>query len=308
VGVTFNPPLAEVLLYAGANPNDGESLYHACETGGVGNTEHLQLLYDHGLDRDALGFCVKHAVDYLDHGKVEWFLEHGADPNADPLRSCLGHAIVRRSSASLLERILDAGGDPDARWNGEMPLISLAARLADPVAHDLLASRGAVGDLDELDAWMLALGRGDGDAVRAGAHLVDLLPLDDDTTGFTLAGTGVLSQLASGGCTASVRLALDVGWDVNAPGWMMGTPLHHAALRGREETVALLLERGAHVHPEAAGETPVQWARWGVGLPEELTGDYTRTFALLLEAGADGSAVRPTGVPEVDQLLERAAT
>ena len=60
--------------------------------------------------------------------------------------------------------LLDAGADVDLPWSrwdaGRRPL-ALAARSGHLAAYELLASRGATADLDDVDAAVLAVARGE---------------------------------------------------------------------------------------------------------------------------------------------------
>src|SRR5690606_28683599 len=68
---------ARILLEAGANPNDGESFYHAVE---FHNTKSLDLLYKYGVDING-GNAFFHKLDYEDPEGILWFLENGVDLN-----------------------------------------------------------------------------------------------------------------------------------------------------------------------------------------------------------------------------------
>ena len=81
-GVAHDPELTRVLLEAGANPDDGESVYHSTE---AQSTECLRLLLEHGAqtkDTNALA----HALDEERLEHVRLLLEAGADPNEWAIR------------------------------------------------------------------------------------------------------------------------------------------------------------------------------------------------------------------------------
>jgi Ankyrin repeats (3 copies) len=60
-----NPELAQILLNAGANPNDGESLYHASE---LKDTRCLELLFEAGVDKESQEYCIRRALDESESG------------------------------------------------------------------------------------------------------------------------------------------------------------------------------------------------------------------------------------------------
>ena len=96
-----------------------------------------------------------------------------------------------------------------------------------------------------------------------------------------------------------VRLMLDAGWPIDAPGQHRASALHWAAFHGHLELVRLLLERGAPlelVEPEYGG-TPMSWAVFGsVHGWRCRTGQYAEVVEALLDAGAT-MAVRKDFVP-----------
>lgn len=305
-GVTFNLPLTDVLLEAGANPNDPEALYHACETHDL---RFVQRLYAKGADRGTLSFYIKHKVDYRDLEGVRWFLEQGADPNADEADTLVHRLIVRGMGVEALELAIEHHANLVSLYRGEVTPYTLAARRGDAAVAELLAARGLENPLHDVDRFFLACGRGDefsiALALEASPDLVENLPVDTDETGFGLAGTGVLSHMALCGNRRALELALDAGMDIEATGWMGGGPLHFAAMAGHPDCVELLLDRGAAPHAKtAAGATPLDWMSDGLG-GWNTDENYAAVLEQLIGAGLRPEWNFSTGREVVDAVLRK---
>src|SRR6185312_360847 len=98
-----------------------------------------------------------------------------------------------------------------------------------------------------------------------------------------------LPDAAQNNNTKAVRLMLEAGWPVDAPGEMGATALHWAGFNGNAEMTREILR----FHPalelksrEYAG-TPLGWALYGSGNGwHRETGDFVGTVRAMLEAGA----------------------
>ncbi len=198
--------------------------------------------------------------------------------------------------------LLDAGADLDLPWTrwdvGRRPL-ALAARCGHLAAYQLLASHGATADLDDVDAAVLAVARGESVRLPAAPPPAKGLPAGSDYR-------WILGQFASLGRTDIVQALLDAGMPVDTRGWSNFTPLDQAAMHGRTETVRLLIDRGADLHDcafDEDGPTPLDCAIWGLQNNRAEDGDYPGTVQALLEAGAPTQHSPPTGSPEIDALL-----
>lgn len=282
--------LVRLLLERDAT-SDEDAFYHACEQS---DTAFLDLLHEPGFET-----MVNHKLDFEDAVGLRWFLDRGVDVDA---HRCLHHAISRGRGLGIIAMLLDAGADMDLPWDrwdvGRRPL-ALAARCGHLAAYELLASRGAVADLDPVDTAVLAVARGE--SVRLPTAPPPALgnPTTEDFG-------WILGQFALLGRTAVIRALLDNGMPVDTRGWSNFTPLDQAAMHGRTETVALLIERGADLDDrafDAEGPTPLDCALWGVRNNRAQDGDYTGTVEALLVAGAPTRHTPPTGDDAVDALL-----
>jgi ankyrin repeat protein len=286
--------LARLLVERGAT-SDEDAFYHACEQADSG---FLDLLHEPGFET-----LVLHKLDFEDAAGLRWFLEHGVDVNGF---CCLHHAIARGRGVGIITMLLDAGADPNlpwTRWDVGRAL-ALAARCGHLAAYELLASRGAVADLDSVDAAVLAIARGESVRLPAAPPPAKGLPAGDDYG-------WILGQFGSLGQTDVVRALLDSGMPVDSRGWSNFTPLDQAAMHGRTATVRLLIDRGADLHDcafDEDGPTPLDCALWGLHNNRADDGDYPGTVQALLAAGAPTRQSPPTGDETIDALLATRTT
>jgi hypothetical protein len=98
-----------------------------------------------------------------------------------------------------------------------------------------------------------------------------------------------LPDAAQSNNTKAVRLMLEAGWPVDAPGDMGATALHWAGFNGNAEMIREILK----FHPTLGLEsreykgTALGWAIFGSGNGwRRDIGDYVGTVQALLEAGA----------------------
>lgn len=302
-------PAARVLVDAGANPNDNESLYHACEKF---NLTLLDTVAANGLDPEAVSYCIKHAMDMTWTEAILWFLGQGADPNAihpSDQETSLHWAVKRNCSIEVIEALLEAGADPNARTStgkstalgivGWTP-IDFALRLGRRDVAGLLERRGAVpSPMSQYDRFVVACANADHIVVEnlKERHLPDLN--DDDRT--------LISHVAQMDNWDAVCLMADLGWPIDARGWMDATPLYWTLCKGQPETLGFLLQRGAST--ESIGgyfQNPfhaVVYCQWNRG-----EGDYPAALELLLEHGtAIPDGLYPCGDDDMDRVLARYA-
>ena len=298
-GVAHDPETTLLLLDRGADPNDGESVYHAVE---ADDTACLELLLARGAtvrDTNALANAIEDPV------KLRVLLEQGDLSPSDPeLRDALLHA----RDPAVAQLLIAHGAALEARDEYGLTPYSRAARFKSEAMMELLAAAGAEQDLDPAAEWIGAIVRGDQErAARVRAEHPGLSLRDADTE--------ELPRWASAGDDEVVARLLDAGVPLDARGTDAGTALHYAGMWGQAGTVELLLERGAGVEvmagPREHPGTALAWTAWGSralpGAAERLDG-YLGATAALLGAGARvQEGLAGVAADEVAVLLEEAA-
>ncbi|MFQ5507216.1 MAG: ankyrin repeat domain-containing protein, partial [Planctomycetota bacterium] len=240
-GPSNNPALAEVLLEAGANPDDNESLYHSVEHP---DHECLELLLSHGADTRQTNALV-HMLDTEDPDGVRLLLEHGSDPNKGigDKETTLHWAIRRGRSLEVIKLLVAHGAKVDTRRETGLTPYAMAFRRGQMAIAEFLLEHGAKKNLGPNDEFLNACFRADEARVRElhaqSPDLARSLPPDD---------MRLLADAAEANQLHTVLLMLDAGFDITARGDYTGTPLHQAALRGNVDVVKLLLDRGAPVN------------------------------------------------------------
>jgi hypothetical protein len=242
--------LVPALLRAGADPNDAQGLYNRMFTP---DDRHLELLLPAGLGRGDGGSWRRRLPDLSDtpaqllSGQLAWAVVHG-----------FARRVRLLASAGVdLDRPLDVGRLP--LGPGLSPL-ALAQRSGRADMADLLVGLGAAADSDPESEVLDVLLRGD--RARLAALAPDLPRLRPRHPSLVL-------RAAVADSSAGVRLAVELGFDVNALGrqdvpleqpWE--TALHHAAGEGKLELAVLLLELGADpdVRDTRYAATPLSWA------------------------------------------------
>ena len=274
---------AELLLAAGADPNDtapaGTSALVVAAHSGHGAL--AGLLLDVGADANALGagYTPLHAAILRgDAALVQALLAHGADPNARLLR---GTRYARQGKLFAL----------DMAWTGATPYF-LAAKFGRGDIMRRLAEHGAdphaglTGGVTPLmaAAGMLTRGFGRAGKDRLGREMDSAemeVALTQDPDRRSVMGSGI----------EAVKVAVELGADVNAASATGDTALHLAAFHGFKTVARYLVSRGARLDAtNHRGETPLDRAlaaRAPARLTRSLT-DYsdTSTADLLRTLGA----------------------
>jgi ankyrin repeat protein len=313
-GVAHHEALTRLLLERGADPNDGEAVYHSPESEDLGAFK--ALIATGRLTPDSLSLMLIRKEDWHDYDGVKYVLEHGADPS-DPRKwgwIPLLHSLARDNSLDIIKLLLDHGADFNLRQTGkprdeEITGAQLAARKGRGDVLAELDARHIPVKLEGLDRLLELCARGDARGAKE-------LAARDARLGRQLLADGAraLAEFTGTWNLDGVRILIDLGVPVDSryagDGYLdiapESTALHVAAWKIRPELVQLLLDRGAAVDArDGQGRTPLLLAVKGC-VDSYWTHRRTPEPArLLLAAGASREGVTlPTGYPELDEVFQ----
>jgi ankyrin repeat protein len=238
----FCDQLARLLLAAGADPNDSQTLYNRMFTGG---TRHLELLFEFGLGKDTNGVWAKRLGSRL-------------DTPAEMLQQQMGWA-AKYNQAERIHLLVEHGVDvnkADSRLR-RTPYELALLHGNNEIAKYLLAhgARPAVlNDFDEFATACLA-----GDERRARTVLARHPALIEQ---LSYHRADLLQLAAESDKREGVRLMARLGFDLNQV--KRTTALHNAAMAGHFEMVKLLIELGADpaIRDQEFNATPQGWAEY----------------------------------------------
>ena len=291
------------------------ALLFAARSGDVESARQLIAAGANVNDVQADGNTVLIVAAHSGHGTLSQLLmEHGADVKAAPLGYTALHAAVLRGTlrdrslvnpdpgagVPLVKALIARGADVNAqvrkgtpvrrwshdfaflnRWVGATPFwlasrfleIDMMRTLADAGADTKLPSRDGVTPL------MVAAGMGYSRASGTEAFTKDRRDFSYyNSESFEVATTIPVEEEKL--AVDAVRLAIELGGDVNATNAVGDTAVHAAAALGMNSVIQLLAERGAKLDvPNKAGRTPADVARRDDGIGSTVV--RASTVALL---------------------------
>ncbi|PYR92368.1 MAG: hypothetical protein DMF84_12660 [Acidobacteria bacterium] len=258
--------LARLLLDAGADPNDTQTLYNRHFEP---NDDHLRLLFSYGMGHDRGGPWIRLADPTFSLSKMLaeqlcWAAQHGF---ADRVRLLVEHGVD-----------VNAPSPRDRRTAYEHAVLN-----GHPGIAEYLAQRGASRiELGRDDRFALACIAGRRDEMRT--------MLADDSMLLDRLGyegrVALLHRAVEARRPEGVKLLVELGADVN--GMIANTgldrgALHNAAGGGDLDMVKVLIALGADpaLRDYAFHSTPIGWARYG---QHEAVVEYLARFATIFDA------------------------
>ncbi|BDC47771.1 hypothetical protein F183_A00870 [Bryobacterales bacterium F-183] len=233
-GMNHVASITKLLLDAGANPDDNESLYHSIE---AHDLTCFRLLLAAKANPNGCN-ALLHALDYDRLEIIEALLAAGADPNEE--RPALHWAIYRRRSPAHIRTLLNAGADPTYKIHG-MTMARMALYFGMKEAAAMLAERTGETFDQPIDRFIAACTSADRDTakslIQADPTLIQKLPEGAHR---------LLPDLVQAKANSSVKLMVETGWPIEAIGgdWK-ATALNLAIFRGDTDLTRFLLKHGA---------------------------------------------------------------
>ena len=292
-GQNHDPKLTRLLLDHGANPNDGESLYHSLE-----NLDCTRLLLEAGARVTGTNALYR-SLDLDGAEPLKLLLAHGGDPNepapgqpTSDWGTPLLWAIRRRRSREHIAALLDAGADPSAKTPSGIGAYALALRFGLPDVAAFLRGTGGDPELSLEAQFVAACAAGDETtALRLFAERPGVLSgLSDDQL-------RLLPELAAHGAGGAVRLMVRLGWPVATRGgdWI-ASALNHAVFRGDAALTRFLLAHGAHWTEEHGfGDNVLGTLSWASCNAPVDDGDWPACAEALIAHGLPAVVRDPSG-------------
>lgn len=234
-GMNHVPSLTKLLLEAGANPDDNESLYHSLEAHDLTCFRLLLAANANPKGTNALN----HSLDTDRLNVTQALLDAGADPN-EGHQPPLQWAIYRRRSLAHIKALLEAGANPAHQVHG-MSMARMALYFGMTQASELLATLTGETFDAPIDRFVAACTSADRATTKA------LLDADPSLIAQLPEGAHrLLPDLVQAHANESVKLMVETGWPIEAIGgdWK-ATALNLAIFRGDVDLTRFLLQHGA---------------------------------------------------------------
>ena len=273
-----------MLLAAGANPNDNESLYHSTE---ARDLTCMRMLLEGGARVEGTN-AVHHILDRDELDGLKLLLAHVQDFPA--LTSTIGNpllwAIRRHRSRAHVEALLAAGADPHSETQQGISAYRLALQNGLPEVAEALAQAGAgpaaEDTLSVAEQFLAACARADETEAR---RMLTARP--DLFQSLSPSQLKQLPKLMEGRAADAVKVMVELGWPIAVPGgdWS-ASALNLAVFQGNAEMARFLLEHGASwTERHGYGDNVHGTLQWASRNNDPQAGDWIGCAQALLDHG-----------------------
>lgn len=232
-GKSHHIVMTQLLLDAGANPNDNESLYHSVESPDPTCTHLLLAAGARVVGTNAIG----RVLDYDKLDLLKLLLQSGGDSTEQPW---IHSAITRGRSIEHVRVLIDAGADLHATDKDGVSIYALAQSHGRIDVLALLHDAGIQEPLSEEEQFIAACARGN----EAEARTI-LARIPEIFSRLSEKQLRAMPDLAWIQNHNAVRTMLALGWPREVKSGWSATALNMAVFQGDAEMTNLLLEHGA---------------------------------------------------------------
>ncbi len=283
-----------------------------------GDVESARLLLAAGVDVDEVAGNGASALVLAVHSGqsdlAAFMLDHGANADADGAGYTALHAAVLRGDLRVVKALLEHGADPNPRLERGTPgrrasedwmlkaqyqsatPFWLAAHFREPEIMRALVDGGAGPSLTTTEFWRFVGERagGVGPPQVTGGFVTPIMAALQGTSDRARFVTSTPDPVREEQLTLeTVKVAVDLGGDVDAADWRGTTALHDAASRNMTTVVRFLAANGASLDvKDLTGRTPLDLAKAGAQRAGGLVGvgpnwSSPNAVDVLLELGAE---------------------
>ena len=311
IGFARDVELARQLLDAGADINDGPTLYEGSamwEAVRLRDHAALTVLIDAEPPEWHLCHALTHCMQFHDAQIIEKLLVSGADPNWNMtvfgLRgNALHEAVQCEAPISTIELLLDHGAKLDATDNGDRtPLAIAVARGREDIVTALEkrgAERSEAGDIERFVGACFRTSKAEAAEIRTRTGIKGVESYHDQLW---------LHEAINSGSHEVLNLLLTVDFEPDTIDYQGETALHRAVLAADEHALEVLLDLGASTSDKNFnGDTVVELALRSASQTNSHVIDVLARSLTQEQFNAQGSRLRPQDVESFELAADSIA-
>lgn len=311
IGFARDVKLAKQLLNAGADINDGPTLYEGSamwEAVRLQDHAALDALIEASPPEWHLCHALTHCMQMHDEQIIEKLLVSGADPNWDKTvfgmgGNALHEAIQCDATIRTIELLLDHGAKLDATDNGDRTPLAIAVALGREDIVTTLVDRGAerseAGDIERFVGACFRAIKTEAEEIKTKTGLSDIKSYHNQLW---------LHEAINRGSHETLKLLLSVGFEPDVIDYQGETALHRAVLAGDEQALEALLDFDSSTSVQNfEGDTVVELALRGSSQVDSHVIDVLASSLTQEQFNVQGSRLRPQHVESFELAADSIA-